>query len=425
MKPGTMRLLIAEPNSSNGTETVSLGVIPELLHLAECVVWALPSHRAEFYQKLLPASDRLIYEDIYWAEPAGFLWRAHGLLRRLDSLVPSTRIVSWMRAQLNTARLRQLIRKHRLTHFFTTWIFDVDCPRLPVPLGAMAMDLNWQRFPENFPDRDRASLDRRFEDWLARADVVFPISDFTADEMRRAFPNSTRHLKVVPHGAQVLAPIDAVPSPLPHSPSGQETLPRKYFYYPASAFAHKDHGTAVAAAIELYARGYDFDLIFSGARTEAFLAAAPFSNAWTESMRTLLEKNAALIQGRIKILGTIERAKVDELFTGARAIILPSRFEGFGLPLLEAIERGARAICTDIPPFLEQIRLYNYGDYARVFPAGAVDRLAALMEVSLKSPTEGRLLPQQIAARTQRWTWKDVATAYVEALQEAGNRPAP
>jgi glycosyltransferase involved in cell wall biosynthesis len=421
MKSGTMRLLIAEYDSSTGTETVSLGIIPELTNLVDCVVWALPPYRAEFYKKLIPASDRLIYEELYWPRQSGFFWRAHGLLRRLDLLMPRNKFVSWMRSQIITLWLKEVIRKHRLTHFFTTWIFNVKIPRLPIPIGAMAMDLNWQHFPENFPKVSRPVLDRLFEEWIVQAEVVFPISDFTADEMRHAFPKSTSHLKVVPHGAQVLSSPALDDSPALRPASAR----RDYFYYPASAFAHKDHGTAIGAALRLYAKGYDFDLVFSGGKTECFQEKTLLSNAWTESIRELLAQNSSLIGGRIKVLGTIDRTEVEKLFHGARAIVLPSRFEGFGLPLLEAIEHGVRVICTDIPPFREQIRRYDYGNYTRIFPAGETGGIARLMEAALNSPVEDRLLPKQIAARTQRWTWKDAATAYVDALRETTDRAAP
>ena len=404
-----MRLLIAEHNHSTGTETVSLGIIPELLQRAERVVWAMPSYRIEFYQKIIPASDRLIYRELFWPPDCRFHWRLFGLLQQMDLLLPRSKIVAGMRARLTDSWLKYLIRHHGITHFFTTWIFNVEIPRLPVPVGAMAMDLNWHQFPENFPESDRESLDRSFAKWLAEADVVFPISDFTADEMKREFPQSVRRLKVVPHGARILPPAEM----------SVAAGARPYFYYPASVFAHKDHRTAIEAAIDLFSRGHDFDLIFSGVRTECLLSQNESSNPLSESLRALIEENSKVIKGRIKCLGVVDRAQVETLVLGARALVLPSRFEGFGLPLLEAIERGARVICTDIPPFLEQIHRYDYSGYATVFPAGDAVQLSSLIQTAISKPVAPRPLPAEITARAQRWTWKDAAAAYVDALQEA------
>ena len=410
-----MRLLIAEHNCSHGTETVSLGIVPEFMNMVECIVWAMPPHRIGFYQRLIPPSERLIYEEILWPHESRWFWRAFGLLQRMELLLPRSRIVTRLRTRLTDSRLRHLIRQYRLTHFFTTWIFNVEMPKLPVPMGAMAMDLNWQKFPENFPENTRESLDRPFAKWLAEADVVFPISDFTAQEMKKAFPRPTKRVKVVPHGARVLrpGPADAPPPPRNQAPS------RAFFYYPASLFAHKDHQTAIEAAIALYAKGCDFDLVFSGWGTEHLLNKMEDSNDLSEALRARLAQHAALINQRIKCLGIVDRAKVEDLVLNARALVLPSRFEGFGLPLLEAIERGAPVICTDIPPFLEQIRRYDYADDTSIFPAGDVNRLVELMEAALNKPARPRPSPDEISARTQRWTWKDAAAAYAQALREA------
>jgi glycosyltransferase involved in cell wall biosynthesis len=416
-----MRLLIVEHNFSTGTETVNLGIIPELTRLVECVVWVLPDYRSEFYKRVISPSDQLIYEGLSWPRKFRFFYHSDGMLGRLNSLLPANwtfavKTISWMRGQIANAWLRYLIRKYRITHFFTTWIFNQESPKLPVPIGAMVMDLNWQHFPENFPYNDRRTLDRLFASWLRRADVIFPISDFTAEEIRGAFPQTASRVAVVPHGARTLSPELSGAAPRRHR--AQE---RPRFYYPASVFSHKDHKTLIQAAITLFAKGYDFDLVCSGNRTECFLHQSSRSDSLSESIRKLCSENSTLINGRVKCLGSVDRAEVEALYDEARAVILPSRFEGFGLPLLEAIERGRRVICTDIPPFNEQIRRYDYGDYTRLFPPGSATSLAECMVASLKSSGMDQPLPGEIAARTQRWTWKDAAVAYIDAMSEARN----
>ena len=420
-----MRLLIVEPNFSTGTETVNLGIIPELTRLVECVVWAMPDYRSGFYQKIIPASDQLIYERLCWPKNSRFYYHIDGFLGRLSSLFPvnwkfAGRSISWLRERIAHAWLKHLIRKYRITHFFTTWIFNEEAPALPVPIGAMVMDLNWQHFPENFPETDRGALDRSFANWLKHADVVFPISDFTAEEIHGNFPRVAARVIVVPHGARGFSPASTG-----EITRRQGAPARPYFYYPASVFSHKDHKSLIEAALKLFALGYDFDLVFTGARTDCFLRSSKRSDSLSESVRQLCAENAALINGRIKCLGRIDRAEVLALYDEARAVILPSRFEGFGLPLLEAIERGARVICTDIPPFNEQIRRYDYGHYTVQFPPGSVASLAEYMEASLKSTGTAKPTLEEISARTQRWTWKDAAGAYIEAMSETRHGTPP
>jgi glycosyltransferase involved in cell wall biosynthesis len=63
-----------------------------------------------------------------------------------------------------------------------------------------------------------------------------------------------------------------------------------------------------------------------------------------------LEKSAG---ARVLLTGWIPRAELYELFRGARAFIYPSTFEGFGMPVLEAMAAGVPVTCSDIPPLRE------------------------------------------------------------------------
>ena len=63
-----------------------------------------------------------------------------------------------------------------------------------------------------------------------------------------------------------------------------------------------------------------------------------------------IEKNA---RGRVRFTGWIPREELYELFRCARAFVYPSTFEGFGMPVLEAMAAGVPVACSDIPPLNE------------------------------------------------------------------------
>ena len=189
------------------------------------------------------------------------------------------------------------------------------------------------------------------------------------------------------------------------------------FYYPARAGINKDHLTLFKACEKLFNEGYDFDVVLTGDQTERFAC----SDAWNndngiETCRVFLQEKQSLFSGRIKALGYCARSEVEALYKSCTSVVLSSAFEGFGLPLIEALEQGAEIICSDIAPYREQLSRYGCTDQVRLFPKGDAAALAAEMQRVLIASREplrrkpARLIP------LQSWTWNDAAAMYVERL---------
>ena len=74
----------------------------------------------------------------------------------------------------------------------------------------------------------------------------------------------------------------------------------------------------------------------------------------------------------MKLLGRVSERDATALYVGADLFVFPSRHEGFGIPVLEAMAQGTPVVCSDIPVFREV-----GGDAARFVP---VDDVAALAD---------------------------------------------
>ena len=96
------------------------------------------------------------------------------------------------------------------------------------------------------------------------------------------------------------------------------------------------------------------------------------------------------------------------LYTGCVCLIYPSRYEGFGLPLIEAMAAGSRVICSDIPSSREIA-----GDYAMFFPPHEVKSLIQLLISTYTTQTPSKLRSSLIAYAS-RFTWKDCASRTLE-----------
>ncbi|MBC2669081.1 glycosyltransferase family 4 protein [Novosphingobium piscinae] len=71
-----------------------------------------------------------------------------------------------------------------------------------------------------------------------------------------------------------------------------------------------------------------------------------------EHALAMLDRSPAL-RGHVRELGSASDAEVARLIAGARALLMPSFAEGFGLPVVEALQLGTPVICSDLPAFRE------------------------------------------------------------------------
>lgn len=407
-----MRILIPEYSNRGGVETVNLEVIPELVNLVDRVVWVMPEHRLEYFQSYLPASDRLIYESLFWPERSWYrsVRRIDGLLSRIGSYLPDGSSLHLatdrLRQYLSSARLQSIISTHQITHCFCTWIFNTPLLPIKVPIGAMVMDLNWHYFPENFKD-SREVLDDRFLAWLNHAAIIFPVSYVTEKQVKEAFPSYTAFTQVVPHGSKVKKEWQGT--------LNKDLVP--FFYYPASVFKHKNHLGLLHIANELTKKGYVFHLVLTGAGTDKIISDQPQDNLYIEACRKFYQENHNELSLCLKAMGFCSRDEVEAFYHTCLGVVLPTEYEGFGLPLLEALERGIYTICTDIPPFIEQIDRYNCAEYVDVYSTGDLEALRDLMVKVLDHYQQTQERPKGSPLENMtRWTWGDVASAYVNGL---------
>jgi glycosyltransferase involved in cell wall biosynthesis len=114
----------------------------------------------------------------------------------------------------------------------------------------------------------------------------------------------------------------------------------------------------------------------------------------------------------VRILGWIPREQLYELFRRARGFIYPSTFEGFGMPVSEAMAAGVPVACSDIPPLRE-----IGGDTVHYFDPSsdeavrdAIERLAA-----------GSIPTQNAQRRASEFTWEKCARATLDYLSKSSS----
>lgn len=178
-------------------------------------------------------------------------------------------------------------------------------------------------------------------------------------------------------------------------------MPAKTLLTVSTLHPHKGLDTLLQAFARFHHDCPDFRLVIAGLR--GFHAEA------IERLRDGLGLNQA-----VEFTGWIPRHKLYNLYGRAWAFLYPSIFEGFGMPVLEALAAGIPTGCSNIAPLAEIA-----GDAALRFQPGDADAIYDAM-VRLVSDAELRAqLAAQGPPRAARFSWTATARATLDAIVEA------
>ena len=110
------------------------------------------------------------------------------------------------------------------------------------------------------------------------------------------------------------------------------------------------------------------------------------------------------LTSRVHLLGWQPRRVVGALFQSAQALVFPSTFEGFGLPVLEAMAAGVPVACSDIPPLREIA-----DEAALFFDPLSPERIADALRRVLDEPNLPGSMIARGKERAARSTWHRAA----------------
>ncbi len=127
----------------------------------------------------------------------------------------------------------------------------------------------------------------------------------------------------------------------------------------------------------------------------------------------------------VKWIGAVARDDVPALMGAAGLLVLPSFYEGFGLPVLEAMAVGTPVVCSGAPGLREL-----GGNSVVFFDPASEEELAQALLTGLVEDTEGRRLRVESGkVRARLYTWENVAAstkdAYRKAMRIGGGRISP
>jgi len=278
-------------------------------------------------------------------------------------------------------------------------LMDLEPRVVLIPSVVNIPDVQHEYFPEYF---STSLLDSRRKQYLWAAkhsNAVLTLSEFSRQTIVDAYDIPREKVFAIP-----LDVGDMFDTVLPNHEYFRTESALKgahYFLYPANAWPHKDHGTLIQAFATLLAShpGDNIKLVLTGV-----------PDLGDGCLREMIE--SFQLCDKVLVLGHIKVEDLKALYMGAVALVFPSRFEGFGMPIVEALKTGCPIVSSDATCLPEVA-----GDAALYFRAGDSAALAAQMKQILGNADERMELVEKGKVIAQRYNWNRTVEETVRVFE--------
>ncbi len=273
---------------------------------------------------------------------------------------------------------------------------SADLQTLPTLL--VVPDIQHEYFPEYFSKDELANRLTAFRTSISMARTICAISAFTRQTLIEKLN--------VPAEKIVVTPLAVDPRlTMPVSQRDQNVTLRKYglrpgyLFYPAFTWPHKNHLNLIRALQLLRDQsGLGPELVCTGSAKEA-----------QPEIQAIIDQSR--MNKQVHLLGFVTTKELSILYRNAAGLVFPSMFEGFGLPVLEAMACGCPVLCSQVAALPEV-----GGDNALYFDPRDPGDIAQVIQQLLEDSTLRNNLIEKGVRHAQTFSWRRFT---MQVLQQA------
>lgn len=294
-----------------------------------------------------------------------------------------------------------------------------DVVHFPTQLGYLTSlptiyqpwDLQHLHHPGFFSKEEFAYRELTYRALCRQATFVCVQADWTRRDILSRYQLPGDKVVVVPWGS-IFEAYDTVSQKEVSATSTKYGLPQQFLFYPAATWAHKNHECILEAlSILKVEKGITPDVFFTGTIT---------------GYKTKIESTGARlgVLDQLHFLGFVEPHELQAMYRLATALVFPSRFEGFGLPVLESFHAGLPVICsnaTTLPEVAGAGALYFSPDSPREL-AGLIDKVMTDSRTREELVKKGASV---LSCFSMKRTVDGLKDLYEKAASIGGNRGQP
>ena len=265
-------------------------------------------------------------------------------------------------------------------------------------------DLQYLFYPEYFTRTKLTWLRQMVPRSAEAARVILVPSEFSRRTVIERLNIDPSVVIVVPHGISPREPRGPVPDL-----RDRYELHGPIFLYPAATYPHKNHLLLLEAFKKFLAVHPDALLVLTGAKAYMeSLTAKQMHARIQEEIKTLG------IEPNVRQLGFVPSDDLDALYQEATATLFPSKFEGFGAPVLEAMSRGCPVVASNATALPEVV-----GDAGLLISPDNADEWCETMSNLVRDAEVRERLAKLGPERAREFTWARSANILEDAYRHA------
>jgi len=258
-----------------------------------------------------------------------------------------------------------------------------------VPAVVTVHDLVWRKAPESMIALGRTLERALMPPSLRRARAVIAVSEATRADLLTFMPDIERKVSVVPEAA-------FTPDAAPAQPLRSSTILFVGTFEPRKN---------IPCILRAFAR-----LIASGTRSHQLVLAG--NPGWKQNVSGLIEELG--LSDRVHVVGRQSQTDLERLYIACDFLVMPSLYEGFALPILEAMTFGKPVITSNISSMPEVA-----GDAALLVDPNSDEQIAAAMRHLIEDDDLYRTLSARARPQAARFSWDQAAADTLRVIEAA------
>jgi len=272
----------------------------------------------------------------------------------------------------------------------------------PVKQLAVIHDINFEHFPENLPVFSRWYYRYYFPRFARKASRIATVSEFSKKDIIETYNIPAEKIDIVYNGAN--ESYKPVSDDIKKATKEKYTSSKPYFIFIGSLNPRKN-------LINIFA-AYDIFRRKTGGVKLMIVGERMFWSKETEKAFEGME-----FKDDVVFCGRLDSFEVNNVIASSEALLLPSLFEGFGIPIVEAFYCGTPVITSNVTSMPEVA-----GEAALLVDPFSPDSIAGAMLRIINEPNLASELIAKGNIRKELFTWDKTAAALWQSMLKTINQ---